>query len=264
MRLRPWEIVVAVIACLLGTLFMLGASPVIGGGVLCATAIWLVSRVSIADRHDSPGHYARTRGRLGLVKLVFIFAVYALVVVGFWMLRGEVSQSRSGAIAIFALTGFAFLLIRELQEAGDDALNWLIGGRAETAVGQLLDELRVDGWLVLHGYKKDRGGDIDHVVCGPGGAFAIETKSYTFRRRDVGQTAANAAWLKEHLGVRWVTGVLCVAGNHPPEKVQTVWVLDANHLHAWIKRQRGAPVEPAIARERLTSATHSAAQPDQV
>jgi hypothetical protein len=251
MRIRPWEIAVGVSAFLLGTTFLLGASSVIGIGVVCATAIWLVSRVSVTERHDAPGHYARTRGRLGLVKLVLVFGVYALVVVAFWMLRGDVSQTRSGAIAIVALTGFAFLLIRELQEAGDDALNWLIGGRAERTVGRRLDELRADGWLVLHGYKKDRGGDIDHVVCGPGGAFAIETKSYGYRRRDVGQTAANAAWLKERLGVRWATGVLCVAGDHPTQKVQTVWVMDADSLCGWIQRQRGAPVEATSAQWRL-------------
>jgi hypothetical protein len=254
MHLRLWEIAVGVIAALLGLLFLLGGSPVTGAGVLCATAIWLVTRVSIAEKHDAPGHHARTRGRLGLVKLAFIFGIYATVVVAFWMLRGDATHTRAGAIALFALTGFAFLLLRELQEAGDDALNWLVGGRAEVAVGRRLDQLRADGWLVIHGYKKDRGGDIDHVVCGPGGAFAIETKSYAYRRRDVGQTAANAAWLKEHLGVRWATGVLCVAEEHPPQKVQTVWVMDADSLCAWLLRQRGIPVEPLIAQERLTSA----------
>jgi len=59
-------------------------------------------------------------------------------------------------------------------------------------------------------YNKDKGGDIDHILCGSNGAFVIETKSYGFRGRDIRQTALNAWWLGQKLGVSWVTGVLCV------------------------------------------------------
>ena len=138
------------------------------------------------------------------------------------------SGERTGhakTFASFALAGLAFMLLRELQEASDAALNWLIGGRAEVEVGKNSAVLQDRGWLVLHGVVNDRGGDIDHVACGPGGAFAIETKSYRFRRSDIGQAAGNAAWLKETLGVKWATGVLCVSEARKPSKTGVIWVM---------------------------------------
>ena len=74
-------------------------------------------------------------------------------------------------------------------------------------------------------YRKDRGGDIDHIVLGPTGAFAIETESYRFMRRDAGQARGNAWWLKTKLEIPWVTAVLCVAGEPQPRHEDRVWVM---------------------------------------
>lgn len=59
---------------------------------------------------------------------------------------------------------------------------WLImadiglGLQGEQAVAEALDELRELGYKVYHDLKED-GYNIDHVVIGPGGVFAIETKT---------------------------------------------------------------------------------------
>ena len=68
-----------------------------------------------------------------------------------------------------------------------------------------------------------------------------------------GEIAGDAAWLKEHLGARWVTGMLCVAADHPPEKVQTVWVIDADRVCMDHSAARCSGL-PAMARECLASA----------
>lgn len=53
------------------------------------------------------------------------------------------------------------------------------GYRGEQMVGQLLEDLRVDGYQIFHDLDGGPGGNIDHVVLGPAGVFAIETKTYT-------------------------------------------------------------------------------------
>ena len=52
------------------------------------------------------------------------------------------------------------------------------GERGELAVAEVLDNLRGLGYGVFHDLRRD-GFNIDHIVVGPGGVFAVETK---FRR----------------------------------------------------------------------------------
>lgn len=49
------------------------------------------------------------------------------------------------------------------------------GERGELHVADVLDELRADGYKPIHDIVRD-GFNIDHVLVGPGGVFAIETK----------------------------------------------------------------------------------------
>jgi len=58
----------------------------------------------------------------------------------------------------------------------------LKGALGEREVGQILDELRSDGYFAVHGLAirtPEDGrpvGDIDHVLVGPAGVFVVETK----------------------------------------------------------------------------------------
>ncbi|MGD0060228.1 MAG: nuclease-related domain-containing protein [Verrucomicrobiia bacterium] len=54
-----------------------------------------------------------------------------------------------------------------------------LGRDGERTVGQELERLRADGFLVYHDFPADEF-NIDHVVIGPTGVFTIETK--TFRK----------------------------------------------------------------------------------
>jgi hypothetical protein len=146
-----------------------------------------------------------------------------------------------GRVAVWALAGFAWLVYREMDRRGDEAINWLIGSRAEEEVGRKLDALRAEGWEVIHNLKKDFGGNVDHFIRGERGAYAIETKSGRFRRRDLPQALGNAAWVKEKFGERWVTAVLCVAGDSsPPHQEGRAWVLHRDDLQKWLQNR---PVE---------------------
>ncbi|MET7912706.1 nuclease-related domain-containing protein [Streptomyces avermitilis] len=56
--------------------------------------------------------------------------------------------------------------------------SWLDGLEGEKRVGRELERLTVHGWRILHGIPKGNGGDIDHLLIGPGGVFVFNTKRH--------------------------------------------------------------------------------------
>ncbi|MGP3687440.1 nuclease-related domain-containing protein [Streptomyces sp. IBSNAI002] len=56
--------------------------------------------------------------------------------------------------------------------------SWYAGLEGERRVGRELERLAPLGWRVLHGIEKGNGGDIDHLLIGPGGVFSINTKNH--------------------------------------------------------------------------------------
>lgn len=59
--------------------------------------------------------------------------------------------------------------------------NLRLGYRGEHAVGEALATLLAGGYRVFHDFPEKTLGNIDHVVVGPGGVFAIETKTRSRR-----------------------------------------------------------------------------------
>lgn len=250
-RLKPWEIAAACIGVAFAAIFLFSNASGLGFGLLAAVLLWVLTRIEILENHEVPGHYTAARGRLGVLKLVLLLGIYGAAVYGIFIVQHDFgSKARATVIAEFAIFGLCVMLAAELFRSGDAMLNWFVGSRAEREIGARLTTFKQHGWLVLHGYKKDWG-DIDHILCGPQGAYAIETKSYGYRARDVGQTAGNAWWLREKLGVRWVTGVLCVDEDRPPWKKDKIWVVSHRDLVEWLTEQRNTPVGPAFARAKL-------------
>jgi Nuclease-related domain len=63
----------------------------------------------------------------------------------------------------------------------EDAEHWLDGGIGERKVGRVLDAMGSEGFVSIHDLQRrvaDRRWNIDHIVLGPTGAFAIETKAW--------------------------------------------------------------------------------------
>jgi hypothetical protein len=58
-----------------------------------------------------------------------------------------------------------------------ERLKWLRGGQAEGLVAWHFQDLSND-WHVFHNVMHGSGEDIDHVLVGPAGIFAISTKSH--------------------------------------------------------------------------------------
>ena len=252
MRVKSWEPVVGLFGIAFALLFVFSNVWGLGAALLATDALWLLTRAEIVEKQGRPGRYATLRGRLGVVRLFFICLIYAAVIYGLFIVRHDLSgNTRVALVADFGLAGLAFMLFGELQRSGDDTLSWFLGAHAERKVGAALNQFVDRGWLVVHGYKRDRGGDIDHLLCGQTGAYIVETKSYGFRSRDIRQTAINAWWLRQKLGVRWVTGVLCVDEDRPPEQKGRIWVVSHRDLVPWLESQRNQPVDPQQARATL-------------
>ena len=60
-----------------------------------------------------------------------------------------------------------------------DLFAWLGGARGEEQVGEVLKLLAREGFRALHDVDAVGIGNIDHVVFGPTGAYAIETKAWS-------------------------------------------------------------------------------------
>ena len=58
-------------------------------------------------------------------------------------------------------------------------------------------------------------------------------------------------WLKERVGARWVTGVLCVAGDLEPREEGRGWVVGATRLAGWLQTQSNQRMDPDVVRRRL-------------
>ena len=135
----------------------------------------------------------------------------------------------------------------------------------EKAVGECLEDLRADDYQVFHDIPGD-GFNVDHVLVGPGGVYAIETKTrwkpargesqvvydgqkvtvngFEPERDPVVQVKASARHIKDV--VRQVAGrdlfvqpVLIFPGWYTRQpKKPDVWVLNETALPKWLANER--------------------------
>ena len=82
------------------------------------------------------------------------------------------------SIWIFVLFAAAFeaYFIYQLVRLINNRRNYRLGYEGEIAVGQELNELLRDGYYVYHDFPANNF-NIDHVVVGPTGVYAVETKT---------------------------------------------------------------------------------------
>ncbi len=253
MSVRVWELAALLVGVLVALGQFLTGAPGLGVAVLAGALGWFGTRVQLVDRPGSAGGFARRKGRLELMQMATLFvAMLAVVGTSLAAVAAGWNHDLEGRTAILALVAVELLLLGEVGRRGDSAFRLLKGADSEAAVGDELDPLREQGWFVFHDWPKEFGGNVDHVVCGPRGAFAIETKSGHFRRRDISQAAGNAAHVQRKLGVRWVQAVLCVEDPaQEPLKQDVVWVVGRHSLREWLLQQRESPVDTQSAATAL-------------
>ncbi len=115
-------------------------------------------------------------------------AAYIFYPIGFWGLvnwespeRGSVPQSIGGTLIVAAsvVTMICAFRIFQLRR---DIRNLTQADKAERHVSDLLRRLRDKNYVTFDDLVDKTGGfttNIDHVVVGPGGVFAVETKAFS-------------------------------------------------------------------------------------
>ena len=184
---------------------------------------------------------------------------------------GSSRALRCATYAVLALTlaaaafglgvrGIAALLLVVATASTARSWHWLrlarrssIGARSEQRVRTRLRELEHDGWRVRHSLRWHGGGDVDHIAIAPavGLAFAIETKTRTYRPNDLARIGAIADWLAKHRSWcrRGAVPVLCLAGSHGIERWEAgVAVVSADRLVPVLTRLAATTRKPRFLR----------------
>jgi hypothetical protein len=119
----------------------------------------------------------------------------------------------------------------------------LKGRNGEVVVGEALEGLRWEQYIVLHDIPFAGEGNIDHLVSGPNGVYLVETKFGSYLPVHLKKARGQAEKLSDELGVP-VTPVLCVAPNKADRyRHSGVWVVEFDALLPWIREQSNPPVE---------------------
>jgi hypothetical protein len=159
----------------------------------------------------------------------------------------DLAENRPGAALIEAIAARGpspaqRLLMRVLRRPSEWD-SWYVGLEGERRVGRELARLSRHGWRVLHGVPKGNGGDIDHLLIGPGGVFSINTKCHQGASVWVGDTMAK------------------VNGGQPAPYARASRA-EAAYVQGVLERHCGfpVPVEPALVFVGVTSLHRAATQ----
>ncbi len=124
------------------------------------------------------------------------------------------------------------------DKLGDDLDNWSLGERAELSIGELLNELRNEGFIVMHDIEQEYEGNIDHLVSGPTGVFMIESKARRYPDEAPKKAKRQAKKLRNELVAEWVEPLICISNRDgKPFMHGGVWIVPKQHLLEWIRAQ---------------------------
>jgi hypothetical protein len=169
---------------------------------------------------------------------LFIGLLAGIALVSVVLLKWNPAPVAISIIIISLALGVRSLANRE----ADRAIPWLKGARAETSVGEELNELRREGFTVMHDIEQRGEGNIDHLVSGPTGVFLVETKLRRYRPPDLVKVKRQAVRLNAELGT-WITPVICLHERQGrPFKTEGVWIVPRSEIRTWTRGQRNTPV----------------------
>lgn len=121
--------------------------------------------------------------------LVWLLASPVLLAIGVYALLTDSFAVGTFIIAL-ALAAMVYLALR-LEKQAKLRRDHYLGFLGERAVGEELNQLMSNGWSVFHDVQFDdnpgaKPFNVDHVVVGTGGLFAIETKTRRKRKASAG------------------------------------------------------------------------------
>ena len=134
--------------------------------------------------------------------LMFLLG-FAPVMVGFIhlaesYLAGMPETVTRAVVNLIAMVGLTAYLIRQLLAKVAKRADLRLGYDAERATGQELQRLAPRGYRIYHDIPA-AGFNIDHVVVGPTGVYAVETKGRSKRHDQPGQDSSKVTYDGEAL-----------------------------------------------------------------
>ncbi len=148
--------------------------------------------------------------------------------------------------------------------------SWRLGARGERTVGRRLAQLSPAGWTVRHDLTLVPPSNVDHLVLGPPGVFAIDTKRWTgqvwagsrrlFANGHLTDAIEKARWcastvaqaLRDAGEPTWVEPVLAFVGTRVSGSgsCNGVTVLSDRELVPWLESLPSSCTENRLARLR--------------
>lgn len=171
-------------------------------------------RKKIEDVNEDINSYLTMAGSIPLLFYCFYLTISA-------------SNTEKGfGIPIWLLGGaFSFFIVYKTVTLVRERRNLRTGLAGELAAGEELNRLMLEGYHVYHDFPADHRFNIDHILVGPPGVFAVETKAPSKRgtrdkwaeceviydgerlkfpswvtSKPLDQAKAQAAWLSKWLG----------------------------------------------------------------
>jgi hypothetical protein len=144
--------------------------------------------------------------------------------------------------------------------------NWQVGAWGEEWTAKEVAKLAAAGWVMLHDLRRSGGGNVDHVLVGPGGVFVLDSKNLDGQVRvdrdalsltrpgderpayssdqPVRQARGNAAHIHDLIQRRtgralWVRGVVVLWATFPQQHARgnKVDLVAGSHLADWLTAQ---------------------------
>ncbi|MFG0250959.1 MAG: nuclease-related domain-containing protein [Phycisphaeraceae bacterium JB051] len=127
-----------------------------------------------------------------------------------------ISKNATVQLLVMGLPFFAFALYR-IRRNRRELESIKLGWKGEVATGYLLEELRTAGYTILHDLETKEKGNIDHVVIGPAGVFAIETKTVSM---PVDDKATITVGRENELVIAGLLDIRKCKGRHPMDQAR--------------------------------------------
>lgn len=192
-------------------------------------------------------------------RLMEIIGAFMSIIGFIWLIKGFI-------LAVFSVLAGIIILRHGIRRG----YGWKKGLEGERIVNSQLERLPED-YFIFYDVKLPRNtGNIDHVVIGPNGIFAIETKNYKgeyiikgddwylkedsilrpkmkkIKRRPGKQAKANAIALRNFLmenigrGNPWVHAIVTLVGKKPLKKVTKYYtILQPQEVPEFIIKKKG-------------------------
>ena len=167
--------------------------------------VWLQKRRQKGKKSPLSGHLLRSPGtslqarienlNLDIMAYIAVFPTFPLLIYSVYLplMQAEKTTNLSDFIILASVFGVFLWVGFKVYRLMTERNNCRLGLDAEMAVGQELNQLMAEGCRVYHDFPAENF-NIDHIVVGPMGVFAVETKGRTKALKRKGKVDATVTY----------------------------------------------------------------------